>query len=96
MNKKGSLALAAIAIILAFVILGVFLIDIAQRECNSNKDCPVNAYCGSEHECHSYPEEIIVQENSFIPAALIFGAAIIIAAYIFRGGKVPFNKKKES
>ena len=91
MNKNGSVALAAIAIILALVILGVFLINIAQRECNSNRDCADNAYCNSEHECHLYPEKIIVQENSFAPAALIFGIAIIVAAYIFRGTK--FNKK---
>ena len=92
MNKKGSAALAIVAVILALVILGVFLISIAQRECNSNRDCPGNAYCGTDYECHNFPEQIVVKENNFIPAAIIVGTSLIISAYIFRKGKVKKEK----
>ncbi len=87
MNQKASIALAVVAVVLALVILGLFLINISQRECNSNRDCSQNAYCGSDYECHSFPEQIIVKETNFIPAALILGIALIIASYIFARNK---------
>lgn len=83
MPKQGSIAVAVIAVILALIILGLFLFNIAQRECNNNSQCSSEAYCGSDHECHEFPEEIVVKENTYIPAAIIFGAALIIAAWIF-------------
>ena len=82
MNNKGSLALALVAVILALVGLTVFLVNLAMRDCNSNRDCASNAYCGSDHGCHYYPENIVVKENSFLPAALIIGISLIVASYI--------------
>lgn len=93
-NKKGSTALALIAIILAIIILAVYLVGIAQRDCNSNKDCPENAYCGTDYECHDFPQQILVKEANYLPASIIFGISLILAAYIYRGGKIPFVKKK--
>lgn len=89
MRKQGSAALAAVAVILALVILGVFLVNIALRDCNSNRDCPENAYCGSDHECHEYPEKIIVTENNFVPAALILGGAGVLTAFLLRRKPIP-------
>ena len=89
MNKKGN---AAVAIILAMVILAIYLVNIAQRECESNKDCSSNSYCGTDYECHEYPNQVIVKQNNYVPAALIVGVALIVAAYLRRGGKIPLLK----
>ena len=86
--------MALIAIILAIIILAVYLVGIAQRDCNSNKDCPENAYCGTDYECHDFPQQILVKEANYVPASIIFGISLIIAAYVYRGGKIPFVKKK--
>jgi hypothetical protein len=94
MNKKGSAALAIIAVILALLVLTVYLVNIAQRDCESNRDCPDNAYCGTDYECHQFPDQIIVKESNYVPAALIFGIFLVVAAYIFRGGKIPFLKNE--
>ena len=93
MNKKGSIGLVVVAVILALVILGVFLVSIASRDCNANKDCAENSYCGSDYECHQYPDEIVVTENNYVPAAIILSFGLMLAAYIFRTGKVPFFKR---
>ncbi len=82
--KKGSIALGAVAVCLALVILGTFLISIAQRECESNRDCAENAYCGSDYECHEFPDKLVVKESNFLPAALILGFSLLGAAYIFK------------
>ncbi len=84
MNHQGNVGLAIVAVILALTILAVYLVNVAQRECNSNRDCPENAYCSSDYECHTYPDRITVKENNFLPAAMVFGISIIIAAWIFR------------
>ena len=84
MNKKGSFALAAVAIILALVVLGVFLVNIAMRDCNSNKDCSDNAYCGSDYECHEYPKQIVAKESNYLSAAIVVGVSLILAAYVFK------------
>ncbi|MEW5896903.1 MAG: hypothetical protein AB1668_04380 [Nanoarchaeota archaeon] len=95
MNKKGNMALAIVAVALALVIVGFFLVSLATRECSSNKDCKESAYCGSDYKCHDYPQQIVVKENSFLSAAIVLGIALILAAYIYRGGKIPFVKKEE-
>jgi hypothetical protein len=84
MNNKGSLTLGFVVIILALIILGSFLIDVASRECNKNADCSADSYCNSENECHKFPDKVLVGQNNFVPASLIFGISIIIAALIFR------------
>ena len=94
-NKKGSAALAIVAVILALLVLTIYLVNTAQRECESNRDCSDNAYCGTDYECHQFPEQIVVKESNFILASIIFGVFLVIAAYIFRGGNIPFLKKNE-
>ena len=94
MNEKANVALGVIAVILALIIFAIYLVNIAQRECNSNRDCSANAYCGSDFECHAYPQQIVVEENNFLTAAFVFGVALIIAAYIFKGGNIRLRKKK--
>lgn len=89
MDKRGSGGLIAIIIILILLVFVIFLVEIAQRDCNSNRDCPANAYCGSDHECHEYPQQILMRDNNLILPALILGLALIIAARIFRGGNKP-------
>ena len=95
MNKKGTVVLITIIVILAIVILILGLVNVAGRECNNNGDCENNKYCGSDYSCHAYPDQIVVDKSSsYVPAALILGIALIIAAYIFRNGS--FSPKKES
>ena len=91
MNKKG--AVQIVALVLALVILAYLLIAFAQRECNSNKDCPGNAYCGSNHECHEYPNQIIVKETNYMSSATVLGMFLVLAAYIFKTGRVPFYNR---
>lgn len=87
MNKKGSAGLAIVAVILALIILTVYLVNIAQRECNNNQDCGDDSYCGSDYECHQFPKQTLVKQNDFLPAAIVFGVSLIIAAKVFRKGK---------
>lgn len=94
MNKSGSAVLGVVAIILALIILTIYLVGLAQRDCNSNKDCPDSAYCGTDYECHEYPNQIVVEKNNLLWPAVILGVALIAAAYLFRGGKLPWEKKK--
>ncbi len=93
MNKKADIAIAIIAVILALIILVIYLVNVATRECNNNNDCPANAYCGTDYTCHEYPSQVIVKETNFIPAAIIIGIALIIAAYIFRKEKIVQTKE---
>jgi hypothetical protein len=82
--KKGSIALAVVAVVLALVILAAFLINIASRDCNGNRDCPSNAYCGSDYECHEFPDQIVVEKQSFLWGGIVLGISIITAAYILK------------
>lgn len=94
MDKKASGAIGVIAVILAIVLIGYFIIDIAARGCSSNKDCQEDSYCGADNECHQYPPKVIVRENNFLPAALVLGACIIAAAVILRYQKKVQKKEK--
>ena len=95
MDKKGSMGLIAIIIILVLAIFTIYLVSIAQRNCNSNKDCAENAYCGTDYECHQFPQEIVTDGSSYTGAAIILGLSLILSAYIFRTGNIPFIKKRE-
>lgn len=90
MHKKGNVA---VVIVLAIVILAIVLVDYFGRDCNNNRECSQDAYCGSDHQCHEYPKEIVVKQNNYVSAAIILGIALIVAAYIFRGGKIIPNAK---
>ena len=94
MNTKASMSIGIIAVILALLIFGIFIVNIASRDCNSNRDCPQESYCGSDFECHAFPEEIVVEKNNFTWAAIILSVGLITTAYIMKTGKIPFQKKK--
>jgi hypothetical protein len=83
MGEKTGGYITAI-IILCLIILAGVVVNLGLRECTSNRDCAANAYCGTDHECHNYPENIVVKESNFIPAALIVAAGFIGAALIYR------------
>ncbi|MFH1276255.1 MAG: hypothetical protein ABIH82_04015 [Candidatus Woesearchaeota archaeon] len=84
MDKRGSLTLSFVVIVLAIILLSTFLVGMASRECNNNSDCQDDSYCGADNSCHRYPDKVLVKQNNFVPAALVFGIAIIIAAFIYR------------
>ncbi len=87
MNRKGNAAVIAV-IILAVLLLLVWLMSVASRECSSTKDCPDHSYCGVDYECHSFPEQIIIKEPSgLLLPSLIVAVGLIIAALIMRGKK---------
>ncbi len=88
MNKKG-MALAVVAVVLALTILAIYIVGVATRECNSNNDCAAASYCGSDFSCHEYPSQVVVENNKFVISALILGVCLIIAAYVYRAGKLP-------
>lgn len=93
MNKKAELGLITVVIILAIAIVSLVVSSSFNRECNRNAECAENAYCGADYACHEYPSEIQVQQNTFLPAAIVLGIALIVAAYIYHGGKIPGMKK---
>jgi len=84
--------LIAVIVILALTVLAIVIIDFAKRDCSDNQDCSKTAYCGSDFKCHDFPSEIVVKENNYTIAAVVLGIALIVAAYIFRGGKIPYLK----
>ena len=92
MHKKGALALGIVAVLLALIILAGYLMNVSMRNCNSNNECPANAYCGSDYECHEFPEQIVVKENNFLPASIVLGMSFIIGVIILKMGKIPFSK----
>jgi hypothetical protein len=87
MNKKGAIFALIIGVI-ALLIIFWFIVDLATRECSSDKECGSERYCGSDYKCHDYPT--ITKHNYIIPA-IIMGISIIIAAYILK--KRPIVKK---
>jgi len=93
MNVKANVGILIIAVVLALVVLGSFLINLATRDCNSNKDCPQSAYCGSDYTCHEYPKNIVVEKNSFVPASLIISVGLVLTAFVHKTGRFPFQRK---
>ena len=87
MSTKASAALGIVAVVLALIILTIYLVNLAGRECKSNKDCTSAAYCGSDFACHAYPKEIVTTKDNYVPAALIVGISLMVAAWINRKKK---------
>lgn len=81
------MGLIIVIVLLAAIIGGILFINWAQRDCHSNKDCSADSYCGSDFTCHQYPNQIVVKENNYVPAAIILGIALVASAYVFRGKK---------
>lgn len=84
MNKKGSLTISIIALVLVVIVIVVYLGSAFNRGCDSNSECGADSYCGADNECHQYPPQVVVKENNYIPAAIIFGVSIIVAALIYK------------
>ena len=92
-NKKAEAGLVIVLILVIAALFFGWLVNINQRECNHNKDCGSEAYCGSDFSCHNYPtiQKTVVQYNFFWPAVII-AIAILVAAIIFRGEKIRREK----
>ncbi len=105
MDKKGSLALIAAIIVLCLVILAYVLIDVSMWDCHNNRDCQSNAYCGTDHECHEYPSQVLVK-NNYTGTAFVFGIFLFLSVFFYKTGRIPFwdrikkfrnkNKKTET
>jgi len=95
LNKKGD---ASLVIIIIFLVIGIiwFLTALNSRECNSNKDCTDEQYCGSDFACHQIPiiERTIVKRSLTLPI-LIICATIVALAIIWRWEKL-FGKKENN
>lgn len=96
MNKKSQAGLTAIVIIIiALVFLG-WLVKIGSRECNSNKDCEENQYCGSDFACHKIPiieKTSTIVKRSYTAPVLIVCLTIIILAIIWKWETI-FRKRE--
>jgi len=88
MDKKGSLILISAIITLCFVILAYVLIDVSMWDCHNNRDCQSNAYCGTDHECHEYPSQVLVK-NNYTGTAFIFGIFMFLSIYFYKTGRIP-------
>lgn len=84
-RKHGSLSMNVVFIIFLVLLFSTWLIVYVQRECHTNTDCESSSYCGSDFSCHQYPEQVIVEKQSFALPALILGGAIVIAALLLKG-----------
>lgn len=81
MNKKADAGLTAIVIILIAVVFIGWLVNLGSRECNSNKDCEEEQYCGSDFACHNMPiiEKTVVKGSLTLPVFLICITVIVLA-----------------
>lgn len=86
-SKKASLAVAVVIVIALFIIFAQ-IISLSKRECSFDRDCASDSYCGSDYQCHKYP---VITETNYVPAALIIGISLIIAAVILRWKKQALN-----
>ncbi|MFH1276256.1 MAG: hypothetical protein ABIH82_04020 [Candidatus Woesearchaeota archaeon] len=83
-GKKGSITLTVITLILVIVVILIYLFNLVGSECDKNSDCSENSYCGADNECHEYPPQVVVKENNFLLASIVFGVCLIVAAIILR------------
>jgi hypothetical protein len=84
MNKRGSAGYVVAIIALVAIIMVGLIMDFSSKGCSNNKDCQENSYCGSDNECHQYPDKIIVKQSDNFPAALTLAVGIILAALILK------------
>ena len=84
MNKRASAGYIIAIMALVTIILVGLLMDYSKNECSSNKDCTEDSYCGSDNECHQYPDKVIVKQNDNFPAALTLAVGIVLAAFILK------------
>ncbi len=93
MYKKADAGLTAIVIIVVILVFLSWLVNISQRECQSNKDCSDEQYCGSDFACHKIPVIVresnpVVVQRDFTGAAWIIGIALVVTAIIFNFDRI--------
>ncbi len=95
-NKKAQAGLIAIVIILVALVFIGWLINVNNRECNSNADCEEEQYCGSDFSCHNIPviEKTVIKRSITLPI-LIICATIVVLTIILRWEKLFGKKEKE-
>ena len=93
--KKKSQASVFAALFMILLVAGIaWLIHIRQRECNTNKDCPTDNYCGSDFACHEYPTiQRTYVEYSLMGPALVIALAILITAILLNFSSI-FPRKE--
>jgi len=84
MNNKGNIGIIIVAGLLGIIILVMFITNVATRECSASKDCEGNQYCGSDFQCHNFPDKIVVKQSDYVPAAIIIAGGLVGAAVIYR------------
>lgn len=91
-SKKSETTVAII--IIAVIALIAYVSIVGSRECRTNRDCGKGSYCGSDFACHEFP--VVEKESSgnLVLPAIILGASMIIAALIFKSGKIWMPKKR--
>lgn len=91
MSTKGSGGggggVAALLISIVVVIFISWMVLLGSRECTKDSQCDKGEYCTSNFECKEVPvkQKVVYEINLGIPA-IILSVAIIIAAFVFRGG----------
>jgi ABC-type antimicrobial peptide transport system permease subunit len=83
-SKKGAGFLIAVLVVIAFFIILSKIVDLSTRECSQDRDCASDSYCSSDFRCHKYP---VITEVNYVPAALVLGLCLVIAAIILRWKK---------
>lgn len=65
---------------------GILKYQDGMKECKLNSDCDSLSYCGSDFNCHSYPnvQQTITHGTDWATPAAILGLAIVIAALILK------------
>tara|TARA_Y100000310_G_scaffold17224_3_gene17108 strand:+ start:955 stop:1224 length:270 start_codon:yes stop_codon:yes gene_type:complete len=87
-SKKGNTAVIGLAIVI--IILVVWWVSIASRDCNTNTDCEDGFYCGSDFACHEIPViEKAIKSYDLTIASLILAIGLIVAATIYRKKNIP-------
>ena len=81
-SKKGALNWLVVIIII-IVVLALWIVNIAGRECSDNDDCGELQYCGSDFECHD-KEVVYVEKNEYLLPSVIIAVGLVVAAVIFK------------
>ena len=83
--KKASGAIGIVAITVLIMLILFYIYGSSNVECKKNSDCGSAQYCGSDFECHDFPniEKKVYEVNLLIPA-IVLGVAIVIAAYMLK------------
>jgi hypothetical protein len=100
MNKRGSGGgIQWIVIVAIVLIVVIWLVNLAGRECSSNGDCPANSYCDYQHECNAIPvvekTEAGVSRDTVVLLVLLSAAIGAVISYYVTSNKDKFRKMIE-